>query len=300
MKLYTAPTLSSQILASLGSTYLIYAFTGEVPASIDDVSFDFNDVPSLSNSASSITEVTAAEYEGSLRFLNSKTLKRPKGHYFNRVVGKTQLLPSSLTLSENQLEDLTVAELASQFSLGDSIAFQNPIAEGDYVDFDFGKEVNIDQLYISHHSSASYRIETYELLREVEGEWVSCEQFTMVPNSLRSSVADVILSAEYTASKFRLVSKESSPSYRYSAGVEFFGTTLPTEETVAEDITWFMLRPNVMTTTFGSEDPMILGDAGGPNSNKEVAFSHYDTESGAEIKLLNFKLQSKVIGEANA
>lgn len=300
MKLYTAPTFASQISASLGTSFAMYSFTGAVPESIDDVDFDFNDIPTLSNKASSITRVKSDNYEGSVRFLNVLTYKRPFGNYFNRIVNKTQLMPKEITLSESQLDGVTVEEFATLFSTESFVNFNDKLFEGDYADYDFGAEVTLEELHVSHHPSSSYRIEDYELLREVEGEWVLCEAFSLDINSIQSGKARVVLAEGYTAQKFRILNKETSSTYRYSAGIEFFTDTARVEAIVPEDITWFMLRSVEMDKDFGSEWPIIVGNAGGPNSGKEVAFSHYDTESGAEIKLMNFKLKSKVIGEANA
>ena len=75
-------------------------------------------------------------------------------------------------------------------------------------------------------------------------------------------------------------------------GLSFFSDTGPTEElSEALPYTWFLTVD--LDVKFGNgEVPLLIGDAGGPNSNKEVALNVYNAVPGEEVKLLNFKFKS--------
>lgn len=298
MKLYTAPSLPDQILSSIGSDFLMYTFTGEAPVKIEDITFDPNDNIVLSSHAESVSIVKALDSGDILKFINHITTKYPSGVALNRKEGLMQAFPKKFSRSENYLTQ-EPDEIASCYSNVHRVVYGQGFILDGFEEYEFDKLTTISELHIGH-GTVSQSITNFDLMKFESDDWVLAESFSLVLNSHSSYIARVTLTEPQTSTKFRLVAKQANSSARVSSGVEFFHTETPAEASVESELTWFLIKPKRdLGDMFGSEQPIVIGSAGGPNGGKEAAMSHYKNFSGKELKLMNLKIKSKVIGEAN-
>ena len=297
MKLFNTPSFPSQILAGLGAKAMVYAFTGVAPENVEDITFDYNDYKELEKQAASIHYVGWSQIDGYLiKVANEGTVKRPIGYAMDNAVGSYLVSPKSFTYDPSHAKAYMFEDVDYHASMMSLDGYTKNIGDSQdkYFEYDFGMEVTIDRIHTLHYTSTTYSITDFELQRFDGSDWVTCEQNTFVFNSLGTSKAYVELSAAYTATKFRIVPKTTLNLYQ--GGFTFYSSVEPASNAVAEPYTWFLIRSR--DEYADAEDvPVVIGNAGGPNSNKEMALTHYDSEPAAEVKLLNFKLKSLVMNE---
>lgn len=296
MKLYTELSFPSQVLTNTGNEHSLYCFTGTPPDSIEDILFDYNDPKELVANAACINDVILQKKDTLINVINNVSVKRPSGHTLDLAANKFRLCPDYIRADHFDLRQEQIARLHT-LHFDDVSAIKN-MEVGEYFEFDFGKEVSLDEIRMnSHNTHNSYFVTEFTLKRLVGETWETCEDVSVTVSNFTTGISRILTSVEYTAQKFRLEAKAASSNIYYLGGFEFYGTTEPTLPNADEDFTWFLMQPIVEVKTFGSENPIIIGNAGGPNGNKEVALTHYKNEGAKEIKLMNLKLKSNVVGE---
>ena len=297
MKLFNTPSFPSQYMSNVGSNALIYAFTGEVPANVESIPFDYNDHVALTDAAASVHVASCSQISGNLlKFANTYTAKRPVGYKLDKSVGKYLLAPSAFRFDPTHPK-FDVLDLA--YGHVNMMNLEGPISnigntQDHYFEYDFGREVTLDRIHCKHYTNASYSISDFELQRLVGETWESCETGTFAYNSLESGKAFYDLTQSYTATKFRIIPKTNTNLYQ--GGFTFYANNEPAENVVSAPYTWFLIR-STEERTLSDDVAIVIGNAGGPNSNQEMALTHYNSEPATEVKLLNFKLKSLVMNE---
>lgn len=296
MKIYQRPTFPTQFVGRIGNTTLVCAFTGVAPTNLSEVPVDLTSMDAIINAATNISLCSAAAINTDiLRVLNSEQKKAPAGYAFNYINGKYQMFPKTLEFSPGipftAFEKVEYYR-ASNFTKNTGLSSANQI--GEYHEFDFGQDVDIDHIELTPYSSAGYTALGFKLQRHDGNDWVDCESVLFTHNSTLMSVD---LTQTYTASKFRMVVEVGCSSSWYMGAFSFYASAEPAVANTQEDINWFIMIPASPKALTGHNEPVMVGDAGGPNSGKELALTHYQDEAGANIKVLNLKIQANPIVE---
>lgn len=292
MKIFNTHFFPSDMLSKVGSRYAMFLFTGEVPTSVDSIDFNTLSLDELLAESSSVIDVSAISSGDLLVFKNNAMLRAKPGYKFDLDKDRFRITPKSVLASAGLVFSKSMSNVAELLSAERGSVYAGRPSAGEYLEYEFTGDVTIDYMELSHHTTSNYSVDDYRVEYFFGGEWLQGEDIRIVRNSVSSGKAEVNLTQSYTCSKIRFVATEVTASNTYIGGLSFYGTEEPLiDQSIVAPYSWFLMVS--LTDTFdGTEIPILIGDAGGPNSNKEVALNVYEEEHGAEVKLMNFKFKS--------
>lgn len=295
MKIFNNPAFASNFVSSLGSSFLLYGFTGEVPVDVNNIPFDVYDAHEIAAQAATILEVNASDDDQYVRFDNVACIKRPVGTAFDPSENKFRVCPTKVSFSEGFRDDLhqSIANTYGVDSKPLNSGNTNPTDH--FYEFDFGQDVSIGHIKFKCYHDSRYVQGNFNLLRLVGETWELCEAVSSIVN-VPSGEANAVLTQEYVATKFRIAYTVKPTYYQYIGGFNFYSDIEYATNPEKEDFTWFAAIS--YSNPYTDRPSVVIGNAGGPNGNKEVALTHYKGDSAEEIKLMNFKLKAMPFGEA--
>lgn len=242
-------------------------------------------------------------------------IHRPKMGYMDASRSKYRHIPQKIDTNLDMYDNNTIvsgnaAHVAMPFIFQEGLSDFNgtyswyiniPKEDSDfYLDCDFEKDVPIDRIEVSGHTSNHFEgtIEFQQwdaTLNEGAGDWVT---FT---TAIFDQTVNVITFSEVTTSKIRIKfpqGEQTSINTRITE-IGFFGAN-PTVEDTPKTIGWMLLVPTTIKQDYPfvgvhPELPYLISAAGGPLEPREAVFSSESPKAGRANSLLS--LEAKFVAK---
>lgn len=285
----------------------LFLFNTAMPA--DNASFTFDPADPLDCYANSV-----AVCEGDFVIKDNEAVvckqsaSRPginfKGSGADPATGDHWLIPDSvLTNRTNSVSNrFNFLNLLNIDAGGSNWADNNQIQVGDYIEFVYGYDVDVDGVDFNFNSTSSFGTFDVQVwdptLNAGAGDWVVAHSFDTSSANARQQFSQTYTtqrvrvyftgasSSNFGANYIALFSKNTSPAAN-------FDTTNP--------VTWglavFNLSGHPAQSVLGTEFPYIWLAAGGPLAPSDVTVDSTTIKPGRSVKLLHLEVVGSILGE---